>query len=160
MALARPLFVTRCGPRADWSLAFARLEVDLFIGVAQGDPHAAVEDMGGVLDVGVVAPRDQQGTADVPAAVGLPLAVLQRTSKSPFNLPLRKLYDSLTVYRGQTDSSPSPIPTSCAASSGSVHVPCRINRSTLFLALRTLPTAQRPMRVLWTSFQTDATLFR
>jgi len=45
-------------PWADWSPALARVEFDLFIGIAQGDPHAAVEDIEGILDVGVVVPVD------------------------------------------------------------------------------------------------------
>jgi hypothetical protein len=45
-------------PWADRSPALARLEFDLFIGIAQGDPNAAVEDIEGILDVGVVVPVD------------------------------------------------------------------------------------------------------
>jgi len=43
-------------PWADWSPALAGLEFDLFIGIAQGDPHAALQDIEGVLDIGVVVP--------------------------------------------------------------------------------------------------------
>lgn len=43
---------------ADGPPALARLEFDLFIGVAQGDPHAAVEDVESVLDAGVIVPGD------------------------------------------------------------------------------------------------------
>jgi hypothetical protein len=45
-------------PWADRSPALARLEFDLFIGIAQADPNAAVEDIEGILDVGVVVPVD------------------------------------------------------------------------------------------------------
>ena len=51
----------RCQMRAPWadrSPALARVEFYLFIGIAQGDPHAAVEDTEGILDVGVVVPVD------------------------------------------------------------------------------------------------------
>jgi len=43
-------------PWADWSPALAGLEFDLFIGITQSDPHAAVQDIEGVLDVGVIVP--------------------------------------------------------------------------------------------------------
>ncbi|MFY9933161.1 MAG: hypothetical protein WAK82_34665 [Streptosporangiaceae bacterium] len=45
-------------PWADRSPALARVEFYLFIGIAQGDPHAAVEDIEGILDGGVVVPVD------------------------------------------------------------------------------------------------------
>jgi hypothetical protein len=43
---------------ADRSPTLARSEFDLLIGIAQSDPHAAVEDIEGVLDAGVVVPGD------------------------------------------------------------------------------------------------------
>ena len=68
--VANPLQHEECGasaaavryqmraPRPDRPPALARLEFDLLIGITQGDPHPAVQDLEGVLDVGVVVPGD------------------------------------------------------------------------------------------------------
>src|SRR5215472_810723 len=47
--------------RADRSPALARSQIDLFVGIAQGDPHVAVQDVEGVLDAGVVMPGNPLG---------------------------------------------------------------------------------------------------
>ena len=43
-------------PGTNRSPALARLEFHLFIGIAQSDPHAAAENVKGVLDAGVIVP--------------------------------------------------------------------------------------------------------
>lgn len=43
-------------PGTNRSPALARLEFHLFIGIAQSDPHAAADNIKGVLDAGVIVP--------------------------------------------------------------------------------------------------------
>ena len=57
-ALAAAVRYQMWAPWPDRSPALALVEFDLFIGIAQGDSDAAVEDIEGVLDAGVVVPVD------------------------------------------------------------------------------------------------------
>jgi hypothetical protein len=51
-------------PCTDRSPTLARAKFNLFIGIAQSDPHAAVKDIEGILDVGVVVSADPLRRAD------------------------------------------------------------------------------------------------